>query len=186
NNLQKPSGSNSSTVNAIESNKSNETEGFDTSDELLDTLVKNAALTTTKDVIKQRRIARYAQRQSLRRTLQINLNEEEQAQFIKRYASSQALATDLKSIVGNDNVGTSTAIREQHSHDESYHAGHQPDVVVFAQSTEHVSNIVKYCASKRIPIIPFGTGTGVEGGVTASKVRNAHFFFNRKKILLIY
>ncbi|CAF4709845.1 unnamed protein product, partial [Rotaria sp. Silwood1] len=169
NNLQKPSGSNSSTVNAIESNKSNETEGFDTSDELLDTLVKNAALTTTKDVIKQRRIARYAQRQSLRRTLQINLNEEEQAQFIKRYASSQALATDLKSIVGNDNVGTSTAIREQHSHDESYHAGHQPDVVVFAQSTEHVSNIVKYCASKRIPIIPFGTGTGVEGGVTASK-----------------
>ncbi|CAF4787590.1 unnamed protein product [Rotaria sp. Silwood1] len=87
----------------------------------------------------------------------------------QRYASSQALATDLKSIVGNDNVGTSTAIREQHSHDESYHAGHQPDVVVFAQSTEHVSNIVKYCASKRIPIIPFGTGTGVEGGVTAPK-----------------
>ncbi|CAF3939159.1 unnamed protein product, partial [Rotaria sp. Silwood1] len=40
----------------------------------------------------------------------------------QRYASSQALATDLKSIVGNDNVGTSTAIREQHSHDESYHA----------------------------------------------------------------
>ncbi|CAF4588065.1 unnamed protein product, partial [Rotaria sp. Silwood2] len=82
--------------------------------------------------------------------------------FTQRYASSQTLSTDLKSIVGNDNVSTTAAVREQHSHDESYHAGHQPDVVVFAQSTEHVSKIVKYCASKRIPIIPFGTGTGLE------------------------
>lgn len=47
-----------------QSSKASETEGFDTSDELLDTLVKTAALTTNKDAIKQRRIARYAQRQS--------------------------------------------------------------------------------------------------------------------------
>ncbi|CAF0842240.1 unnamed protein product [Rotaria sordida] len=87
--------------------------------------------------------------------------------FMQRYASSQALAADLKNIVGNDNVATSTAVREQHSHDESYHPGHKPDVVVFAQSTDHVSKIVKYCASKRVPVIPFGSGTGVEGGVTA-------------------
>ena len=54
----------STTSNSQQSNKSNESEGFDASDELLDNLVKNAALTTTKDVMKQRRIARYAQRQS--------------------------------------------------------------------------------------------------------------------------
>ncbi|CAF1022458.1 unnamed protein product [Adineta steineri] len=87
--------------------------------------------------------------------------------FIQRYASSQALVTDLKGIVGNDNVSNSRTVRVQHSHDESYHAGHEPDVVVFAQSTDHVSQIVKYCASKHIPIIPFGTGTGLEGGVNA-------------------
>ena len=73
-----------------------ECEAFDTSDELIDNLVKNAALTTTKDVIKQRKLARYAQRQSrqsfernsnsnfvfllVRRTLQINLNDEERAE----------------------------------------------------------------------------------------------------------
>ena len=42
-------------------------------------------------------------------------------------------------------------------------SGHEPDVVAFARSTDHVSQIVKYCASKRIPVIPFGTGTGLEG-----------------------
>lgn len=42
-------------------------------------------------------------------------------------------------------------------------SGHEPDVVVFAQSTDHVSQVVKYCASKHIPVIPFGTGTGLEG-----------------------
>jgi D-lactate dehydrogenase (cytochrome) len=41
--------------------------------------------------------------------------------------------------------------------------GHEPDIVVYAQSTDHVSQIVKYCASKRLPVIPFGTGTGLEG-----------------------
>jgi len=82
--------------------------------------------------------------------------------------------------LGNDNVSTTAAVREQHSHDESYHAyvtiaicslslnyficsGHEPDVVVYAKSTDHVSQTVKYCASKRIPVIPFGTGTGLEG-----------------------
>ncbi|CAF4181365.1 unnamed protein product, partial [Adineta steineri] len=86
-----------------------------------------------------------------------------------RYASSQTLVTDLKAIAGNENVSNSASVREQHGHDESYHAGHEPDVVVFAQSTDHVSKIVKYCASKHIPIIPWGTGTGLEGGVTAPK-----------------
>ncbi|CAF4442361.1 unnamed protein product, partial [Adineta steineri] len=58
--------------------------------------------------------------------------------LIQRYASSQTLVTDLKGIVGNDNVSNSRTVRVQHSHDESYHAGHEPDVVVFAQSTDHV------------------------------------------------
>ncbi|CAF1646909.1 unnamed protein product, partial [Adineta ricciae] len=59
----------------------NENESFDASDELLDNLVKNAAITSTKDIIRQRRIARYAQRQSLRRTLQINLNDDERTEI---------------------------------------------------------------------------------------------------------
>ncbi|CAF1022438.1 unnamed protein product [Adineta steineri] len=82
NNLYKPSAApSSSELPPKESTNSNEPEILDTSDELLDNLVKNAALASNKDVIKQRRIARYAQRQSLRRTLQINLNDEERAEI---------------------------------------------------------------------------------------------------------
>ena len=34
---------------------------------------------------------------------------------------------------------------------------------------EQVSDIVKFCNEKRIPVIPFGTGTGIEGGVIPLK-----------------
>ncbi len=54
--------------------------------------------------------------------------------------------------------------------------GHKPDVVVYAQSTDHVSQIVKYCASKRIPVIPFGTGTGLEGTIKSVLDLNHHIF----------
>jgi FAD/FMN-containing dehydrogenase len=56
------------------------------------------------------------------------------------------------------------------------YSGHKPDVVVYAQSTEHVSDIVKYCASKRIPVIPFGTGTGLEGTTNLRSDLNYYFF----------
>ena len=42
-----------------------------------------------------------------------------------------------------------------------------PDAVAFAQSTGEVSEIVKICARHKVPIIPFGSGTGLEGHVAA-------------------
>ena len=45
-----------------------------------------------------------------------------------------------------------------------------PDVVVFAQSVEHVSQVAALCNKHVVPLIPFGTGTGLEGGINALKV----------------
>ena len=42
-----------------------------------------------------------------------------------------------------------------------------PDAVVFAGSTEEVQAVVRVCAEQRVPIIPFGTGTSLEGHVNA-------------------
>src|SRR6202043_1736016 len=39
--------------------------------------------------------------------------------------------------------------------------------VAFAQSTADVSEIVKICAQHKVPIIPFGSGTGLESHVVA-------------------
>ena len=45
-----------------------------------------------------------------------------------------------------------------------------PDVVVFAQSVDHVSKVAQLCNKTVVPLIPFGSGTGLEGGVNALKV----------------
>jgi D-lactate dehydrogenase (cytochrome) len=76
------------------------------------------------------------------------------------------LTEELHAIVGQ-RLTTAPATREQHGRDESYHASRPPDVVVFAASTEEISDIVNVCARRRVPVIPFGTGTSLEGHVAA-------------------
>ena len=76
------------------------------------------------------------------------------------------LIAALGAIVG-DRLSVAEAVCEQHGHDESYHSGHPPDAVVFAETTEEISDIVKLCAARDVPVIPFGTGTSLEGHVAA-------------------
>ncbi len=73
---------------------------------------------------------------------------------------------ELKALLGK-RLSTSAAVREQHGKDLSYHAPAPPDAVAFVHSTEEVSEIVKICARYKTPIIPFGTGTSVEGHISA-------------------
>jgi D-lactate dehydrogenase (cytochrome) len=72
----------------------------------------------------------------------------------------------LRALLG-DRLSTAMAIRDRHGHDESYHPSHPPDAVAFAHSTEEVVEIVKICAAHGRPVIPFGTGTSLEGQVAA-------------------
>ena len=64
---------------------------------------------------------------------------------------------------------TSAAVREQHGKDESYHGIVPPDGVVFARNKDDVRDAVLICAKHDAPIIPFGTGTSLEGHVAALK-----------------
>lgn len=79
---------------------------------------------------------------------------------------NNSVLEDLRGLLGA-RLSTSGAVREQHGHDESYHAAHAPDAVAFAQSTEEVAEIVKICAHHKTPVIPFGAGTSLEGQVMA-------------------
>jgi len=76
------------------------------------------------------------------------------------------LVSDLASRLG-DRVTTSRSIRERHGQDESYHAPLPPDAVVFPHSTAEVAEIVRLCAARRTPVIPYGVGTSLEGNITA-------------------
>lgn len=45
-----------------------------------------------------------------------------------------------------------------------------PDAVVFPETVEQISKLMVLCNRYKVPVIPFGAGSGLEGGVNASKV----------------
>jgi D-lactate dehydrogenase (cytochrome) len=55
----------------------------------------------------------------------------------------------------------------EHGKDSAHHAPQPPDVVVEATSLDEVQRAVRISSQYGVPIIPFGTGTAVEGGVVA-------------------
>ncbi|CAM9452184.1 unnamed protein product [Bubo scandiacus] len=73
----------------------------------------------------------------------------------------------LRAVVGAPNVSTAMAVREQHGHDESMHTCAPPDAVVWPQAVGQVQELAALCYRCRVPMVPFGTGTGLEGGVNA-------------------
>ena len=82
---------------------------------------------------------------------------------------SRAVETVVRALAsrfGNRMV-TSQAMREQHANTTTWIANEPPDAVVFPQTSEDVQDIVRICAAHRVPVIPFGTGTSLEGHVNA-------------------
>ncbi|MEJ1995238.1 MAG: FAD-linked oxidase C-terminal domain-containing protein [Limibacillus sp.] len=72
----------------------------------------------------------------------------------------------LRQLLG-DRLSTAAAVREHHGKDVSYHEGAAPDAVAFAASNEEVAEIVRICAAHKVPVVPFGTGTSLEGHIAA-------------------
>jgi D-lactate dehydrogenase (cytochrome) len=81
-------------------------------------------------------------------------------------ATVNSLVATLQGRFGNRTV-TSTAVREQHGHTLTWLANQPPDAVVYPETTEEVSEIVKLCSAAQVPVIPFGTGSSLEGHVNA-------------------
>jgi D-lactate dehydrogenase (cytochrome) len=79
---------------------------------------------------------------------------------------SAGVVEELRSRYGA-RVSTSDAERDRHGRDESYHPPAAPDAVFYAESTDEVAHAVGLCAAARVPVIPFGAGTSLEGHVAA-------------------
>jgi D-lactate dehydrogenase (cytochrome) len=73
---------------------------------------------------------------------------------------------DLQPLLGS-RISNADIHREHHSHGESYHLPAPPDLVCYPQTTQEVSTIMKVSARYKIPVIPYGAGTSVEGNVNA-------------------
>ena len=75
---------------------------------------------------------------------------------------------ELRALLGT-RFSTDNTVRDAYARDASYHRGALPDAVVFPKTNAEVAEIVKICAKYKTPIVPYGTGTGVEGAVVATE-----------------
>ena len=80
--------------------------------------------------------------------------------------AKRALFARLAARFGN-RFSTGAALRDQHANTLTWIATQPPDAVLFAETTDEVVEAVKLCAEARVPVIPFGTGTSLEGHVNA-------------------
>lgn len=100
--------------------------------------------------------------------------------------------TGIETVVGilkqrfGDRCQTGLSIREQHGHTTTYIQNQMPDAVLFPHSTQEVSDIVKVCAEHKVPVIPFGTGTSLEGHVNAPAGGVSVDFTQMNQILAVH
>ncbi|ANK73048.1 MULTISPECIES: FAD-linked oxidase C-terminal domain-containing protein [Ensifer] len=81
-------------------------------------------------------------------------------------AGIAAAKADLSARFG-DRFQTGEAIRAQHAHTTTYIPAQLPDGVLFAESAGDVRAIVQIAARHKVPLIPFGTGSSLEGHINA-------------------
>src|SRR5262245_17219543 len=77
------------------------------------------------------------------------------------------LAVQALTAAFGNRVVTSQAVREQHGNTLTWIPNQPPDAVVFPQSTDDVQQTVRICAQHGVPVIPYGTGTSLEGHINA-------------------
>ncbi len=69
----------------------------------------------------------------------------------------------LAQLIRPDRVSISTGDREQHAIDQSTLPRRAPDVVVWPETTAEVAAVLRYASENRLPVVPWGAGTSLEG-----------------------
>jgi D-lactate dehydrogenase (cytochrome) len=71
----------------------------------------------------------------------------------------------LQEILPHVDFSENPYVLERHGRGESFHPTRRPDAVVTPSCVDDVVKIMSFCVRHRIPIVPFGAGTSVEGHV---------------------
>ena len=79
------------------------------------------------------------------------------------------METSIDALVSRfgDRLQSGLAIRQQHANTLTWLASAPPDAVLFAETVQDVVDAVGICRANKLPIIPFGAGTSLEGHVNA-------------------
>ena len=101
---------------------------------------------------------------------------------VRNEAAVAAVIEALRGALG-DKLQTGQAFREQHTHTTTYLTRQLPDAVVFVENSDDVKAVVRACSEHGVPIIPFGTGSSLEGQVNAPS-GGISIDFSRMKVIL--
>ena len=80
---------------------------------------------------------------------------------------NEQLQTELKKIF-NGRFSTSVSTRSNYARGEDTFDPVLSKAVVFPETNEEVSKILKLCNDYKVPVVPFGTGTSLEGNVVGN------------------
>jgi D-lactate dehydrogenase (cytochrome) len=69
----------------------------------------------------------------------------------------------LTAIVGETNTSTAQAELDLRAHDESNHAPHPAEVIVWPHTAQEVADVLKFANENHLPVTPWGVGTSLEG-----------------------
>ncbi len=73
------------------------------------------------------------------------------------------LIAALRDIFPAERISATTADREAHSRDESFHEAHLPDVVVWPETAAEISALLRWATAHRVPVTPWSGGSSLEG-----------------------
>ena len=68
-------------------------------------------------------------------------------------------------LLGEEGVSTGETVLDLHAGDLSYHPRRVPDAVAFPTTTDEVARVLAWANERRVPVVPFGAGTSLEGHV---------------------
>lgn len=72
----------------------------------------------------------------------------------------------LRQIIPDERrVTVNETVLEQHGQDLTYHRPYRPDAVVFPKDKWEVQKVLRFANERRIPVVPFGAGSSLEGHV---------------------
>ena len=81
---------------------------------------------------------------------------------------NEHVQTELKKIF-NGRFSTSESTRANYARGEDTYDPILSKAVVFPETNEEVSQLLKLCNEHKIPVVPFGTGTPLEGHVVGNQ-----------------
>jgi D-lactate dehydrogenase (cytochrome) len=80
-------------------------------------------------------------------------------------APAETVIAAARALLG-ERLTTNAGLREHHSHGQDTQAPVMPDAVAFVETTEETARLLALCNSHGVPVVPYGTGTSLEGHVT--------------------